>query len=298
MPISTATIRSKVIVASAVRTSTRASDRVERSTARTLWTLDHADRGHHQDAGERGERDLGDQTAAEEDHDHEHECVDDGRKPCSRAGADIDRRAGDRSGCRHSTEQRRHEVGQALPEQLAIGVVAARVAMPSATFADSRLSIAASKATASPAENRSLTWSRECRAAKASATSRRQRSDAGDVERRHLSDDRRDRDREQRRRERSAHAGCGDHDARPRGRRSRAPPAAPAPPKASTTARPATTAVFSPSGLGDAERSRDLLQEDDGGDADGEALDHRPRDVGEVAAETGQRRRRRPAHRR
>ena len=38
-------------------------------------------------------------------------------------------------------------------------------------------------------------------------------------------------------------------------------------------------------GLGDAERGGHLLEEDDHRDADGEALDHRPRDVREVAAE-------------
>ena len=38
MPSSTATMRSKAIVAAAVSTSTTASERVERSTARTLWT--------------------------------------------------------------------------------------------------------------------------------------------------------------------------------------------------------------------------------------------------------------------
>ena len=41
--------------------------------------------------------------------------------------------------------------------------------------------------------------------------------------------------------------------------------------------------------LGDAERGRDLLQEDDHGDADREPLDHRPRHVRQVAPEAAER---------
>ena len=51
-------------------------------------------------------------------------------------------------------------------------------------------------------------------------------------------------------------------------------------------ARTATTDGVLPGRLGHAQRGRHLLQEDDAGDPDGEPLDHRPRDVGEEAAES------------
>ena len=57
----------------------------------------------------------------------EHERVDDRGDARAGTGAHVDRGAGDRAGRRHAAEQRRHDVRQALAEQLAVGVVAAGV---------------------------------------------------------------------------------------------------------------------------------------------------------------------------
>jgi len=53
--------------------------------------------------------------------------VDGGGRARAGTGADVDGRAGDGAGGRHPAEERGGQVGEALPEQLAVGVVAAGV---------------------------------------------------------------------------------------------------------------------------------------------------------------------------
>ena len=78
--------------------------------------LDHATCRDHQDAGERGERDLRHQATGEEHHEHEHDGVAGGGDPGASAGPHVDGGAGDRPGRWHPPEQRRSEVGETLAE--------------------------------------------------------------------------------------------------------------------------------------------------------------------------------------
>ena len=143
IPISTATMRSNATVATAVthqheRVGTgRAQHRPHgvTSTIRTAVTM------RHPAALRAG---CGHEPAA--DDDHERAARRRGRWPprgYAAPAADVDGGAGDRAGRGHAAEQRRDDVREALPEQLAIGVVAGTSAMPSATLAESRLSMAA-----------------------------------------------------------------------------------------------------------------------------------------------------------
>ena len=165
--------------------------------------------------------------------------------------------------------------------------------MPSATFADSRLSIAASTATAKPAETSARTSVNEvCGSAGSGsepgrapmrATSRSRasattvaattaRSDAGP---------------------RSAHAHHDDHhehdeqDDADGGQAARVPRRA-QPERVAQRAHRDRSGVLAVR-LGDAQRRGHLLQEDDHGDADREAFDDGPRDVGEIATDAGER---------
>ena len=88
--------------------------------------LDHAHGRRDEDAGECGQRDPRDDVGEGEHDDEQHHGVHDRGQPRARAGADVDGGARDRRGRRDAAEQRRHEVGQALTEQLAVGVVARR----------------------------------------------------------------------------------------------------------------------------------------------------------------------------
>ena len=122
-------------------------------------------------------------------------------------------------------------------------------AMPSATLADSRLSSAARSATASAAESRPAHLAERDRGQRRERQRAREGADLGDVEAGQL-DDQRGRDHgEQRRRQRPVDA-RGDHIMRPPRERARPPPRAARGRAHSPTARTATTAVFSPSGLG------------------------------------------------
>lgn len=68
--------------------------------------------------------------SAGEHNGHQHERVDDGRHSGPGAGANVHRRPGDGPGGGHPTEKRRNDVGQALPEQLAVGIVTGGVGHP------------------------------------------------------------------------------------------------------------------------------------------------------------------------
>ena len=210
------------------------------------------------------------------------------------AGADVDRGAGDRAGRGHAAEQRRDEVGEALAEQLAVGVVAAGVGH---AVGDLRRQQALDRGERGDGERRaeqladavragptgsdgvgSESGSAPMRATSEPATSATTvatttaSSDAG-----------------------SDRCSRGDQrSSRPR-RARRVPSAArlPVAERRRAAARAGDGRGVLALGLGDAERGGHLLQEDDHGDADGEALDHRPRDVGEVADRAERTRRRR-----
>ena len=127
-PISTATMRSKATVAAAVSTSTAASARVERSTMRTPWTstIRHAVTISTPASAASGIS----ATSAPPRYTtpSEHDRVGDRRQAGASTGAHVHRGAGDRAGRRHAPEQRRDQVGEALTEQLAVGIVRCGVA--------------------------------------------------------------------------------------------------------------------------------------------------------------------------
>ena len=125
--------------------------------------------------------------------------------------------------------------------------------MPSATFADRRLSIAASTATANPAETSARTSVNEVCGERGERKRAGESPDASDVEIEGLGDQGGRDDGEKRRRPRSAHAHHDDHhehdeqDDADRGQAARSPPR-PARQRVAQRAHRAA-AVFSPSGL-------------------------------------------------
>ena len=127
-PISTATMRSNTTVAAAV------SDEHDGVGARgaehraDVADLDHPHRGDHEHAGQRRQRDAGHEPAAEAARRASSTSAwTIAATPGAGAGPHVDRGAGDRAGGGHAAEERRREVGQALAEQLAVGVVALAV---------------------------------------------------------------------------------------------------------------------------------------------------------------------------
>ena len=125
MPISTASIRSKHTVTTAVSTNVNASERVERTILRTVRAGDHPERRHHQHTRQRGQRNRRHRSGGQIDHREQNRRVHDRRQPGAGAGADVDRGAGDRAGGGHPAEHPRRDRGQPLPDQFAVGVVGA-----------------------------------------------------------------------------------------------------------------------------------------------------------------------------
>ena len=123
MPSSTATMRSKAIVAVAVITSTTASGRVARTTARTLWisTIRTAVSISTPASAASGISD--DERSREQNDEDQHHRVGDRGEARPRPGAHVDGGACDRSGRRHPSEERRGKVRESLAEQLAVRIV-------------------------------------------------------------------------------------------------------------------------------------------------------------------------------
>ena len=276
-------------VAAAVSARTSASERVARAHGANVVHFDHAHRGDHQDTRERRERDLRNERPAEEDDRDEDDRVHDCRDSGSRAGTHVHRGACDRAGRGHATEQGRCEVGQALTEQLAVGIVPNGVGHSvgdpcgkerlqgreqrdgerrgeQGAHAVEQIPPGTTEAAASSEGSRSARR-RDRRPWRRSSPPRHASSDAGN-------------DRCSARR--------GDHDqgdeAHDQHRRE-----IPAVERATDRLRGDERGALA-SRLRDAQCRRHLLQEDDHRDADREALDHRPGHVREIAAEPGERR--------
>ena len=86
--------------------------------------FDHLEGRRQQDARECGERDPGDPLSRDEHDRQQGERLRDGGQSRSCARTDIDRGPGDGGGRRDAAEERDHEVGHALAEELAVRVVA------------------------------------------------------------------------------------------------------------------------------------------------------------------------------
>ena len=127
MPSSTATMRSKAIVAPAVSASTNASERVEKSTARTLWTSTMRIAVSMSTPASAASGIRATSEPPDEDDEHEHERVDD-RGDTVRAPArtfTAVRAIAPVAGMPPKSGEARF--GEALPEQLTFGVVAGGV---------------------------------------------------------------------------------------------------------------------------------------------------------------------------
>ena len=277
-------MRSNATVAAAVSSMT-ASERVERRIDAHIVDLDHPHGGDHQHAGERGERDASHERATEEDHDR--------RAPRAWTIADrrvrapdahVHRGPGDRAGRGHPAEQRRGEVGEALAEQLASGVVPSGVAHAVGDLGrEQTLEIGQRAPTANAAETDHRRADRRERGSEGVGRRPGQRADArstssgdagetvatttasseaGNARCKRTAPTMIDRDRGRAAR-RPCHRARNASTDRPKGDRRR---------------------VFAV-GLRHTERGRNLLQEDDDRDPDREALHDGPRHVSEEAAD-------------
>ena len=279
MPTATAVTRSNTTVTAKVSASTRASPRVDAGQRAQRADLDHPHRGGEQHAGQRRQRDAGRPAAPRPSTiTASSDGVGQRGQPRARAGADVDGGTGDRGGGRDAAEQRRDEVGQALAEQLAVGVVALvhghrrRRRWPTAGSPAPRAPRRRARRAAAWRPRRDRGSSATVRAAPAGSAPMRATSRPATSATTVASDDGEQRERQRR----AASAGAEQHhrgDAD--GQRRRRPGAVCGRNRrrASAADGPDLVAVRA----GDAERRRHLLQGDDDGDAGGEALDDRHR---------------------
>ena len=276
------------MVAAAVRTSTTASDRVEVSTARTLWgstmrtavtmsTPARAASGIWETRPPRNSTISRSTTAWTT-------AASAGAGP----SADVHRGASDRAGGGHAAEQRRDQVRESLAEQLTVRVVPGPVGHP---VGDLR-----GQQTLDRSEQRDREAGRHQLADLSGRRVRQrrqrqrpgQRPDASHVQAAHFRDDRCDDDREQRRRRcaldphRHDHRGDDHGDDADRGEAA-GDIGAPESDCVTDRSRRDRCRVL-PVRLRHTESGRDLLQEDDHRDPDREPLHDGPRDVREVAA--------------
>ncbi len=201
----------------------------------------------------------------------------------------VHRGASDGTGRRHAPEQRGDEVGEPLTEQLPIGIVRFGVAHAVGDLGREQ-ALETSEERHRERGRRQLT---ELQSAEVRQCGRRKTPrEIADARCAHAADageHRGDNHCQQRARQRAVEADGADHDRGDQQHEQQRRPVA-----------------FTPQRLADGthgdgggvltirfrytEGSRHLLQEDDEGDADGEAFDHRPGDVGEEAADAGERR--------
>ena len=95
----------------------------EAEDAADLAPLAHVPGDDEEDGGEGGERDEARQRRSGDEDDQQREGVDDAGDGGERAGADVGSGAGDGAGGGDSPEERRGDVGDALRNQLDVGVV-------------------------------------------------------------------------------------------------------------------------------------------------------------------------------
>ena len=101
-------------------------------------------------AGQTGHRDVLRQRHQEQQDQQQHDRVDDSGYRRPSPVVDVGHRAGDRSRCGNTAEQRRHQIGRSLRDQFGIRVVAV------ACYADSNDSMAPSTAIVTATGNRFL----------------------------------------------------------------------------------------------------------------------------------------------
>ncbi len=125
MPISIATVRSMNTVSNTVARYTARSAR-GRVLQQVFGVVELAQLAgdHDQDRGQHRHRHLaGQRRGQQDDQQHEHRVRETGHAGFC-AGQHVGAGAGDDAGGRHAAEQRRQDVGRALRQQFAVGLVA------------------------------------------------------------------------------------------------------------------------------------------------------------------------------
>ena len=85
----------------------------------------HVPGDDRKDSGQRSERDIGRERRGDEHEDEEEDGVEHARDRATRPGAHIGGRARDGAGDADAAKQRRHDIGDALGDQFAVGAMAA-----------------------------------------------------------------------------------------------------------------------------------------------------------------------------
>ena len=248
--------------------------------------VDHPHGGHHQHAGERGERDVGNELGAGEHDAEQHDRVDDRRQAGGRAGLHVHGRTGDRTGGRHPTEQRRHDVGEALADQFAVRVVAPDTGRAVGDLGGQQALEGRQRRHRDDRAEHVLRHSERDVGQLRRGQGVGNGADHGHVEPGEADEHGGDHDRQQRGGGTTVDAGHHDHHRHDDPDQGDRPPhtvAAHSVAKRAPRHRRRVLAFR----LGDTERRRHLLEEDDDGDAEREAFDHRPRHEGEEPPEAG-----------
>ncbi len=89
-----------------------------------LGLVRHPPGDDDQHAGQRGQRDIGDERHRDEDEDQEIKRMHHAGDRTARAGADIGRGARNRAGHRHAAADRRRDIADALRDQFAVRAMA------------------------------------------------------------------------------------------------------------------------------------------------------------------------------
>jgi len=239
--------------------------------------LDHPHRRGEQDPRQGRERDAAHERGEGGDDHEQHHRVGEGRELGAGAAAHIDRGPGDGRGGRHPAEDRRGQVGQPLPEELAVRVVALPDSHP---VRDGRREQALQRGQGTDGERR-----RQQRSDRAEVDEGQrgrgqasgQRADLGHIQPRHLDEHRRPDHAEEGERHPRPPSGAedhqgGDHEGE---RRLSQPRFLHEGDHGVDRDRPDVLGV----GGGDPECGGELLESDHHGDAGGEPLDHRHRQV-------------------
>ena len=245
--------------------------------------LDHAHGGDRQDTGEGGEWNFGHERGERDDDCDQDDAVDDRRDPRARAGADIDGGAGDGTRGRHPSEQRHGDVGEALADQFAVGVVTLAVGQ---SVSDLRRQQALQCGERGDGHDRGEELGKVSDVDGRKARTRQPCGDGPDPCDRQIRQpcgNGRDRHGDERGGKRSVEP--GEHDHHHDHERDDCE-------RIEASADPAFNRSVchdggvGPLGLGNAERRRDLLEEDQQRDPHREALDHRPRENAGIAAQS------------
>ena len=248
--------------------------------------LDHPDSGDHEHAGQRGERDASDETRCPEHHAHEHDAVDPRRHASTGTRSHVHRRAGDGTRGGHASPERRGDIGEALAEQLSVWVVTGPVGH---AVGDASREKALERGECGDGHRRGDEGSDPVEGHRRNRRGGKRRgdgADAGGVHPDHLGHERGDSHGDERSGQRTVQPREHHHDGSDEDHENECPEL-PVGQGVDDGSRRDDRGVL-PLGFRDPEGGRHLLEQDDDRDAEGEPLDDRPRNVGEIAAQAGE----------